>query len=381
MPIFLIIIIAVLVGITYYLAHRMHQGLVCFFPELNFGPILILISILTLVLVLGFGRSMLPFSGELRHLLGVMNSYSMGIFLYLFLYTVLADLLMVVPRIMNFSFIQHPLTKGIMTICVLLLTCITCIFGFIQGTQLHHVSYEIQLENKNDISDMNIVLISDLHLGSIGSEEKLERIVNEINALKPDLICVAGDFFDTDFGSIRNPEKAIQTLKKLDATYGVYTSLGNHDAGQTYSQMVSFLAEADITLLKEDYTVIDHRLVLIGRLDGSPIGGFGEEKRQELSSFYTREDVSLPVIVLDHNPAHIDEYTTEADLILCGHTHKGQVFPGSLITNALYTVDYGYYQKDSTSPHVIVTSGVGYWGMPMRVGTDCEIVSIQISNK
>ena len=71
-------------------------------------------------------------------------------------------------------------------------------------------------------------------------------------------------------------------------------------------------------------------------------------------------------------------YTNEADLILCGHTHKGQLFPARFVTNAMYTVDYGYYQKDSQSPHVIVTSGIGYWGMPMRVGTNSEIVSIKI---
>lgn len=45
----------------------------------------------------------------------------------------------------------------------------------------------------------------------------------------------------------------------------------------------------------------------------------------------------------------------------------------------MYTVDYGYYQKDTQSPHVIVTSGVGTWGMPMRVGTNCEIVTIRFS--
>ena len=66
------------------------------------------------------------------------------------------------------------------------------------------------------------------------------------------------------------------------------------------------------------------------------------------------------------------------DLLLCGHTHRGQIFPGSLITDRMYTVDYGYYRADDASPQVIVSSGVGTWGMPMRVGTDCEIVKINL---
>ena len=143
--------------------------------------------------------------------------------------------------------------------------------------------------------------------------------------------------------------------------------------------MVEFLEDSNINLLEDEYEIIDNRLILIGRLDASSIGGYGDKKRSELASFFTRDDPTLPVIVLDHNPARIDEYTTEADLILCGHTHKGQVFPGNLITNLMYTVDYGYYQKDISSPQVIVSSGIGAWGPPIRVGSDSEIVSINFS--
>lgn len=371
MPIFLIIAISILGGTTYYLAHRMHQGFVCFFPKLPFLPILLVISALVIILVLGFARSLLPVSAEVKHFLGVTSAYSMGVFLYLFLFTILADLFMLVT--------QHTIFRGFVIVGVLLLTGITSLYGFIHSQQIEHISYEIRLENKKDISDLNVILISDLHLGAIGSEERLDKIVEEINRQKPDLICIAGDFFDTDFASIQNPDAALQTLKKLDATYGTYVCLGNHDGGATHSQMVAFLEEANIQLLNDSYTTIDNRLILVGRLDASPIGGYNEANRQPLTSFFTREDLSLPVIVLDHNPAHIGEYSSEADLILCGHTHKGQVFPGNLMTNLLYTVDYGYYQKDVNSPHVIVSSGVGNWGMPMRIGTNCEIVRIQFT--
>lgn len=379
MPIFLIIIIAILGGTSYYLAHRLHHGFVCFLPKLKFPVTLILVCTLTLFLVLGFGRSMLDVPLPLKNVLESISGYCMGVVLYLLFFTVIADLILLLLRLIKLPISTHPHAQGFATASVLLLTCITCIFGFVHGAHRHQVTYEIQLQDKKDISDLNIVLISDLHLGAMGSEEQLENIVNEINALQPDIICIAGDFFDTDFFSINDPEAALHTLQKLNATYGTYACFGNHDAGDTYLQMEAFLADANITLLQDSYTIIDERLVLIGRLDGSPIGAFGEKKRQELSSFFTREDASLPVIVLDHNPARIDEYSTEADLILCGHTHKGQVFPGSLMTNALYTVDYGYYQKDANSPQVIVTSGVGSWGMPMRVGSDCEIVTIQFT--
>lgn len=375
----ILILLAALGGIGYYLTYRLYRGFASFFPGLRFWPVPLIAFALVLIIVLGFGRALMPFPKDVKHILGLLGGYCMGIALYLLLFTVAADLLLLVPRLMKLSFVARPLFKGFVTLGVLLATLVTCVYGFVNARQIDHVSYEIRLYDKKDISDMKLVMISDLHLGAIGSEGRLEKIVNEINAQNPDVVCIAGDFFDTDFSSIRDPEAALQALHKLKATYGIYACAGNHDGGQTYEQMKAFLRQADIKLLDDAYTVIDNRLVLVGRLDGSAIGGYGEQKRKELSDFFTREDMSLPVIVLDHNPANIHEYGDEADLILCGHTHKGQVFPANLFTHRMYTVDYGYYQRDADSPQVVVSSGVGTWGMPMRVGTDCEIVTIRFS--
>ena len=377
----ILFLLLLLGGIGYYISRRIYQGLKSFFKNIRFIPILIIIYTLVFFLILGFAKSMLPFSANVKLVLGVISAYCMGIFLYLLLFTLTAEILTLVPRLLKLAFTKHRFFNGIVMISVLLLTSITCIGGFINARQIDHVSYNIELESKQDISDLKIVMISDLHLGSIGSEGRLDEIVSEINSQNPDIICIAGDFFDTDFSAINDPNSAIKTLKGLKSTYGVYAALGNHDGGNTHGQMVDFLEDCNINLLEDECEIIDNRLILIGRLDASSIGGYGDKKRSELSSFFTRENSSLPVIVLDHNPARIDEYTTEADLILCGHTHKGQVFPGSLITGLMYTVDYGYYQKDAESPQVIVSSGIGTWGPPIRVGSNSEIVSINFSCK
>lgn len=375
----LLIPLSLLAAASWYLSYRLYQGLAAFFPGIRFWPVLVLILALLLILVLAFMRALTPFSKEFKRILGLAGGYCMGFVLYLLLFTVAANLLMLLPRLLKLPFTAHRLFHGFVTAGVLLLTLSTCLYGFLHVHNIRHESYEIPLQGKADISDLNVVMISDLHLGAVGSEERLEKVVEEINALQPDVLCIAGDFFDTDFAAIQNPDAALKTLQKLHATYGIYACLGNHDGGATLPQMTAFLEEAGICLLDDTYTIIDRRLVLVGRLDASAIGGYGERKRQPLSDILTCDNPALPVIVLDHNPAHISEYGSEADLILCGHTHKGQVFPGNLFTKKLYTVDYGYYRKDAQSPHVIVTSGVGAWGMPMRVGTNCEIVSIRFS--
>ena len=373
----LLIMFSALAGTSYYLSYRLYQGLLSFFQGIRFWPVFTVVIILVLMLILGFVRALTPFSTGVKFALGTVSSYCMGILLYLLLFTVAADLLLLVPKLLKLSFTTHHFFKGFVTLSVLLLTGITCVYGFFNARHIDHVSYDIPLQSKQNISDLKIVMISDLHLGAIGSESRLEKIVDEIYNLQPDVICIAGDFFDTDYSAIRDPEVALEILLKLQSTYGAYACLGNHDGGETYEQMVTFLERANISLLNDAYTIIDDRLVLVGRLDGSPIGGYGEIERKELSEFFIVEDPGLPVIVMDHNPANIGEYTNEADLILCGHTHKGQIFPANLITKLMYTVDYGYYRENADSPHVIVTSGVGTWGMPMRVGTNCEIVTIR----
>ena len=373
------VLFSVLGGSGWYLARRTYRGFSALFPKVRFWPFLVGIVTLVLLLVLGFARSFLPFPAKLKHIFGIIGSYCMGIILYFLLFTLVADVIFIVPRLLKLSFTAHRFFRGFVTVGVLTLTLITCVGGFINARRIDHVSYEVELDGGCDISDMNIVMISDLHLGAVGSEGRLEKIVDEINSLKPDVVCIVGDFFDTDFSAVKDPDAAVETLLKLQPTYGTYACFGNHDGGESNGQMVEFLERANICLLRESYTVIDERLVLIGRLDGSPIGDYSEGKRGKLSEFFVRNDAEMPVIVMDHNPARIDEYTTEADLILCGHTHKGQVFPGGILTDLMYTVDYGYYRKDTQSPHVIVSSGIGWWGPPMRVGTNSEIVSVRFS--
>ncbi len=375
----LLVMLLMFTGISYYLSFRIYKGIAAFLPSMKFWPIMLVVCILVVTMIAGFGRALTPFPKEFKRVLGTVSGYCMGIFMYRLLFTVAADLIFAIPRIMKLTFTSHRLFNGFVAIGVLVLTAVTSIYGFINARQIDHVSYEIGFEGKKDISDIKMVMISDLHLGAIGSESRLQKTVDEINAENPDVVCIAGDFFDTDYTAIRDPESAIEILKGIKSTYGIYASLGNHDGGSTHEQMKEFLKKADITLLDDSYTIIDGRLAIVGRLDASAIGGYGDRQRSAISDYFTLEDESMPVIVLDHNPVHVDEYTTEADLILSGHTHKGQVFPANFVTDMIYTVDYGYYRKDSKSPQVIVSSGVGAWGMPMRVGTDCEIVSISFN--
>lgn len=360
-------ILLILGGTNLYLARRFWQLLSHFFPKLPFGVLIGLFVVLLLVLTMGFTRSMLPLPTSVKQALGVANACWMGVFIYLLIFFLLTDAAYLLVRLF------YPADRFCFLAAGLILAAAVSGYGFYHATDLQQKEYDITIPGAED---MTVVLISDVHLGAVGSEKRLPEIVEKINALEPDLICIAGDLFDSDFSAIRDPDAAAAALQSLSAPCGVWAVLGNHDAGSTAAQMRRFMDRCNIRLLNNDHAVLDNKLVLAGRTDRSPIGGFDglDNRALDLSGI----DGTLPLLVMDHNPAYIAEYGPEVDLILSGHTHRGQIFPGSLITDRMYTVDYGYYRANANSPQVIVSSGVGTWGMPMRVGTDCEIVKIHL---
>lgn len=371
---FILILLFILLmfgAITFYLSKRVFTILKYFFPRLGFKWVLIFFSALTLLMLSGVA---------LRHpILEIISAYYMGIFIYLFAFLVLSEIALLIIRLVKAPFYKRDAFKPTVFLSAVFLALITVICACINAQVIRVTSYEIKLEGKTDISDMNIVMLSDLHIGAVGMEERLPEIVDKINSLSPELVLISGDIFDTDFGSVENPEKVIEAFRNINSVYGTFACLGNHDGGKTLGAMLDVLEKSGITVLKEEYAVIDGRLVIVGRLDSHSIGGYKSFSRGDFEEIISELDESIPVIVLDHNPSSYDTYKENADLILSGHTHKGQLFPASILTNLMYECDYGYYQKDASSPKLIVSSGVGYWGMPMRVGTKSEIVNIKFT--
>ena len=123
-------------------------------------------------------------------------------------------------------------------------------------------------------------------------------------------------------------------------------------------------------LMDETVTVND-QLTIIGRKDET------DQNRQSISSLMEGADDTLPVIVIDHQPKEISEaHEAGADLIVSGHTHRGQVFPANLITSMIYENDWGYLKRDQL--HSFTTSGFGFWGPAIRIGSRSEVMSVTL---
>ncbi|WCT55792.1 metallophosphoesterase [Paenibacillus kyungheensis] len=217
--------------------------------------------------------------------------------------------------------------------------------------------------------DMKVIMVSDTHFGVLSNESHARRMVKMINELKPDLVLFPGDVIDDNlpyFVKTNIP----QILKGIEAP--VYTSLGNHDRFEKGINLIQVLDDSDLNILYDESTVLDNGITLVGRQD------YSDRPRAELAKLLESVDHSKPIIVMDHQPYELDaEQKLGTDLVVSGHTHRGQVAPAYLITKRIYENDWGYLQKGQL--HSIVSSGYGFWGTPMRIGTRSEIVEINIS--
>lgn len=266
-----------------------------------------------------------------------------------------------------------------MTGAVIIFTVLSLvIYGAWNARQPYVNHYEITIHKKaGDLKTLKIVAVSDIHLGNIVHNGRLTKMVTEINALNPDIVLLPGDVIDENIGPFVEQNMS-QTFRQLKSKLGTYAVLGNHEyIGGHSEEAIKYLQKAGITVLRDRYVKIADNFYLIGRDDKSRERFYGKS-RLNLTELMTGIDHSLPIIVMDHQPVNLLEpQKAGVDLQLSGHTHYGQIFPNNLITNAIYEIDWGYLQKGNFN--IIVSSGFGTWGPPVRIGTKSEILDIKIN--
>lgn len=234
-------------------------------------------------------------------------------------------------------------------------------------------SYSFEVEKgTSHLKELNIAVAADTHFGLLSTDHHAKRLVEQMDKIKPDLILLPGDLFDDDLDPfLANNIGPI--LAELDAPYGVYASLGNHDKenGQT-KKMIAALKDANINILYDETIEIDNEFTIIGRKDKS------DEPRKALKDLMKEVNPDQPVFLLEHQPYELNIAQKQGiDLMVSGHTHGGQIFPGNLMTKQIYENDSGYLKKGQL--HSIVTTGFGFWGPPLRIGTQAEIIKLHIT--
>ncbi|MCR1950123.1 MULTISPECIES: metallophosphoesterase [unclassified Clostridium] len=262
------------------------------------------------------------------------------------------------------------------TILITVIFIIITIIGSFNAKNSYVKSFDIDINKESLKEPINVVMVSDIHLGNIIKNKRLSKMVKEINTLNPDIVIIAGDIIDSDIKPFLDYNMGSE-FSKIKSTYGTYASLGNHDImTKAENQIVSVLEENSVKVLRDESILINDSFYIIGR-DDITINRFSENDRTSLLDLTHNLDKSKTMIVIDHNPKYINEsLDANIDLQLSGHTHKGQITPGNVVTDKIFEIDYGYLKKDNLN--VVVSSGYGTWGPPIRIGSRSEIIQINL---
>ena len=280
---------------------------------------------------------------------------------------------------------------------MLIIPLIVTVAVNLAGSQTAHdvkvTNYSIEKEKLGLTEPARIVLFADTHIGVNSTPKIYEDMVDRINEQDADLVVVAGDLVTSSFGAMRDPETYASIMRGIESKYGVYAVYGNHDVdepllgGFTYAgkenakrnpAMEGWVSDCGWKLLTDDVMRIPelNGLVIAGRRDESRPGE-GFDERAPLSDLLKETDPDDSILLLQHEPSdlyELDEYGV--DLSVSGHTHDGQIFPGNIITKILTEQSYG--MENWGDAIAVVTSGVGYYGPPIRVCTISEIVVIDL---
>jgi len=227
-----------------------------------------------------------------------------------------------------------------------------------------------------ELDGFTIAQLSDLHLDLVHGKNWLASVVERTNALEPDLIAITGDLAE---GSVTQFAGEVEPLRDLSAPHGIFFVTGNHEYFHDLPGWLGLLSGFGVRVLRNERVFIGggnggFDLAGVDDHDGGRIApGHGPDLPKALQD----RDASHPVVLLAHQPRIIDDAVRHGvDLVLSGHTHGGQIWPFSYLVYLQQPYVKGLKERDGTK--LYLSSGTGFWGPPMRLGTTAEITLITL---
>ena len=217
-----------------------------------------------------------------------------------------------------------------------------------------------------------LAVVSDIHLGPLTGMNHARRIVDQINSVQADIVCVVGDLVD---GSVAELGRFAAPLAEIQSRQGAYFVTGNHEYYSGYAEWIEEVARLNIRPLRNE------RLEL-GGLDLAGVNDLGGADAGDPPDFRKAlgdRDPARPVVLMAHQPVAVhDAAPFGVDLQVSGHTHGGQMAPFNLLVRAQQPVVSGLGRVDGVP--VYVTNGAGFWGPPVRVGAPPQVSVLELKS-
>ena len=274
--------------------------------------------------------------------------------------TIYSVLIIIVYKILSLIFYIPPFTAGIVIIAFASVISAYAILNSIP-IEIKKIEINIPTLKKN----MDIVQLSDIHIGSVRNSGFLKKVAKKTNDLKPDIVLVTGDTVD---GSAKIHPGMFNAIEKIKAP--VFLIMGNHEYYEGLENVLNVLNTLDITILRDEIVEIQDIQII-----GIDYSYTKNHLKHTLSKL--KIDKSKPSILMYHLPSELDAANQAGiDLQISGHTHKGQLFPFNLLGRLVFPYFSGLYNYDQTK--LYVSQGTGTWGPPMRLGSKNEITLIKL---
>lgn len=375
-----ILLIVVFGIVNYYIGLRGWQNVGRLIPFLNNKIYWVIFWIIALAyLISKIGAEYIPTGVE--NYLNFIGVYWLAAMMYFIILLPILDIIRFLGGKASFIPIgikQNAVIKTTVGLLTFFIVIALVAYGSWNAKNAKVVNYDINVpKSSGSLKKLNIVMVSDIHLGDIVDNKRLQGMVEKINAEKPDLVLLVGDIVDEKIEPYEKQNMG-ESFSKLSAKYGVYAVTGNHEyIGGEVEQIVKKLESSGIKVLRDNSVKIDDAFYLVGREDMAS-ERFKGIKRKTIDSILESVDKSKPIILMDHQPKSLAEaQNSGVDLQVSGHTHRGQMFPNEFFTGRLYEIDWGYLKKGNLN--VIVSLGYGTWGPPIRIGNSPEIVRINLN--
>jgi predicted MPP superfamily phosphohydrolase len=244
-----------------------------------------------------------------------------------------------------------PINSGIAAVVIV---AATTIYSIINAMTVYVHKVEIAAP-----ANLRIVQISDIHIGSTGGQF-FSGIIDRVNELKPDVVLVTGDLVDSDKNMVQS---AIENLNKIQVP--IFFVSGNHEKYVGYDNVRRMLASTKVKWLRNE-------AVTFG---GVQIIGIDDHctPRQMDDVLKTNSNGTDYRILMYHRPEWLDTAENRnVNLMLTGHTHRGQIWPFNFVVDSIYKFIHGMHEIGKM--HLFVSTGTGTWGPRMRLGTHSEII-------
>ena len=298
----------------------------------------------------------------------LLSSIGIGVILYGFISSLIAGHFLLVVVILNIDY--HPDSFTIpLKLFLVGGTLIPIVYGLVDARLLRVTEQNIPL-NRLKGRSVTIGFISDLHLGLLVGKRRMKKILSVLTNVKPDLIVIGGDLYDTKPKNIAHLDKLISSIPRIAPTYAV---TGNHEFINGVDECVAAMEGLGIMVLRNKMVVDKGTgLQLLGVDDSSGQSAFAPEE-YELSDIAADLDLKRPSVFLNHAPLDFKKATSLGiGLELSGHTHGGQLWPIGYVTKLIYKDgDRGLHRRGNS--YLYISKGGGTWGPPLRVGASPEM--------